>query len=379
MEGALSLTADMLSSREGPNMDSCANFFIHNLGSKEAATDFLEAVINRIDPLYMRKKRSITDMLETRASGGSKVAKVDGEGQIDQVTTSSDPAEVTGDFNFDILNGIHFNDAVDECMITFAIQVSNDKGMISNMIGKQGENITDIRSRTGVKTMLENMKVPLKDRAVFFCGKLKATLAAYQLMLKRMVQKAEERSQLNPLVPHRDVANEPLIIIFPNELCSRLIGKAGSTIKQLQATCGAKTSMESEDQMKGVHSFGRRIVVIGTPLQKLHAAYLTLRFLAGENYKDLPPSWKGHGLQPLPMAAPPTFPGFSDQRYTQVQQTVSSDPYRQPPPPFNHQHPPPTNGRGQVFGNQLYGQKTIIHQQIGSYPPSMQMLQPPPR
>merc|ERR1711871_1656697 len=103
--------------------------------------------------------------------------------------------------------------------------------------------------------------------------------------LKRMVQKAEERSQLNPLVPHRDGANEPLIIIFPNELCSRLIGKAGSTIKQLQATCGAKTSMESEDQMKGVHSFGRRIVVIGTPLQKLHAAYLTLRFLAGENYK----------------------------------------------------------------------------------------------
>lgn len=50
--------------------------------------------------------------------------------------------------------------------------------MISNMIGPKGSTIEDIRLKTGVKTMLENVSKeqipPQKDRTVFFAGTMKS-------------------------------------------------------------------------------------------------------------------------------------------------------------------------------------------------------------
>lgn len=341
-------------------VQTCANFFVTSLGSKEAAASYLETLINTIDPLFMRKKRSITDI------DGSEDPAV-------KAMRTSGPSE-TADFDFDIINGMHENDYVDDNIITFAMQVPNDKGMISNMIGKQGENINDIKLKTGVKTMLENMKTPLKDRAVFFCGKLKATVAAYQLMLKRMVAKAEERALANPGIPQKDVQAEPLIVMIPNELCSRIIGKAGANIKQLQANSGAKTLIETEDQMKAVHSYGRRIVITGNFQQKVHAAYLILRFLCGDNYKDLPSSWKGYTPTPLTVSHPPPppggYPGYGGQQQGMFG-APGGNPYGQQqfggPPSASHGGQGGPRGSGAYGQQQAYGQQAYGQQQSNHY------------
>ena len=78
--------------------------------------------------------------------------------------------------------------------------------------------------------------------------------------------------------------------------------------------------------MNSQYSYGRRIFITGTIKQKIHAAYLIVRFLAHECYHDLDISWKGHvppalippppvPPPPPPPLPPPPFAGYTQRGY----------------------------------------------------------------
>lgn len=319
-----------------------ASFFVSAIGTNAEAADYLYDILNLVDPLYLSKKRSAESMLgkddENNRSGQMlKSAKLE-EGEI---TPEYNAKSSVVDENFDVLNKIYINDEVDEAVITFATLMPNDQGMAAIMIGKSGDNITDIRKTTGVKTTLENLQTNSyqKDRAIFFMGKCRQTLMAYQKMLKKMIVKNEEGVPTRPGIPQENFERDPLIVIIPNEVSAKLIGKGGNTIKTLQANCDAKTSIENEERMNAQHSFGRRIFITGTIKQKLHAAYLIARFLAHACYDDLADAWKGRvppplvppvpTLPPPPPLPPPPFAGYANHGYP---------PESRRPPVSSHAH-----------------------------------------
>ena len=158
----LVLTGEMVAA-SGEDTEKCVEFFVSALGSKEAAVSFLEKSIMAIDPLYLRKKRSITDIFDSNVTSTHDPEKLLKTRKISDGTEN-----ISYPLEFDILKPIQLNDEMDETLITFSIQVPNAKTTISHMIGKQGENINDIKNQTGVKCMLENTSQPLKDRTVFF-------------------------------------------------------------------------------------------------------------------------------------------------------------------------------------------------------------------
>ena len=161
----LFITGDMLTAPE--NSIICANFFVSALNGRESALVYLENLINTIDPLYLRKKRSINEICDSTANIDNKFMKSE-SGPPSALSTSNNQNLTIEHFHFDVLNGYHMNDSLDAAAITLAIQIPNDKGLASAMIGRQGENINDIKAQTGVKVNLENTNLPIKDRAVFF-------------------------------------------------------------------------------------------------------------------------------------------------------------------------------------------------------------------
>ena len=323
------------SSSSKVDKSAIASFFISVIGSNTEAAEYLYDVLNLVDPLYLKKKRSIDVALDECSATQKntsvrtlKAAKLE-EGEItpeyDYESNfnnehSNAEIEILG---FDVLKDIYFNDDADEAAITLAIQIPNDQGLASIMIGKAGDNITEIRKKARVKTVLEKTQSNSyqKDRAVFFMGKCKQTMIAFQFMLKKMIVTDEEREK-RPGISVKD----PLVMIIPNEVSSKLIGKGGNTIRTLQANCDAKTSLEKEEQMHAQYSYGRRIFITGTNKQKIHAVYLILRFLAFDCYDDLATSWKGRAPQvlvpppptpppPLPPLPPPPFAGYAPRGY----------------------------------------------------------------
>lgn len=326
------------------NKSEVASFFINAFGNNtETTADYLFDILNIVDPLFLLKKRSIDNVIGNNSTDVSSIKVMKQEqGEVA-------PAQVALDF--DVLKDTYVNDEVDEIQVTFAMQIQNDQGMAANIIGKGGVNIKDILTTTGVKTNLENIKPNSyqKDRAVFFMGKCKQTLAAYQMSLQKMIAKNNERKDSQPGLPQKDFEKEPLIMVVPNETCPKLIGKGGMNIRTIQSSCGAKTSIEQEESMHAEHSFGRRIYITGTMKQKIHAAYLIMRFLASDCYNDLiPASWKGYIPQALnnsraPHPPPygvsylphPSAPALAQPQYPHHYATTTTT-SQFPPPPQQH-------------------------------------------
>ena len=81
-------------------------------------------------------------------------------------------------------------------------------------------------------------------------------------------------------------------IVIPNELCAHLIGKAGVIIKKIQLDSGARTQVQTEEEMFQLSSYyGRAIMITGTLRQRCLAIYLILRQIMQD--RDLPALWKG--------------------------------------------------------------------------------------
>ena len=116
--------------------------------------------------------------------------------------------------------------------------------------------------------VLENPVDRAADRNIFLCGTVKNVIMAFQLLQKRI----EEKHDIDPS------ATETTRIVIPNDLCSRLIGKQGVTIKRIQSESGARTVVQTQEEMfQTEHYYGRAIIIYGAFRSRVIALYLILR------------------------------------------------------------------------------------------------------
>jgi len=276
MQNENSLSSELVSLWD---TQAASDFFVKYCGSKTTAIQFLESTIEHIDPTFANRKRQLSD---PDPGAAAKASRSENEGR--------DPYGPPGTYDIvqadDAIADRYVNDSIDMESLTLAILTPNDIGLSSHMIGKQGSNVVDIRKRTNVKIQLERVEtVPLNatDRNVFFTGKLKDLCRAYQLMQKKMDEKFDA-----PNYGQQDLTK----IVVPNELCAHLIGKAGVIIKKIQLDSGARTQVQTEEEMFQLSSYyGRAILITGTLRQRCLAVYFILRQIMSD--RDLPALWKG--------------------------------------------------------------------------------------
>lgn len=69
----------------------------------------------------------------------------------------------------DIISDLYVNDDIDHTNFTLVTLCPNEIKLCAHMIGKQGSNITEIKSKTGIKTQLES-NCTFTERNVLYIG-----------------------------------------------------------------------------------------------------------------------------------------------------------------------------------------------------------------
>ena len=159
-------------------------------------------------------------------------------------------------------------DADDDGSCVLALLVPN--GAVSTIIGG-GDSIRKIQTGTGTTIAIQTsaeMVAGQHERRVTLKGTVRGTgLAAYLTDVK--VAEAEQR-------PSSELSMKLLV---PNDSVSRIIGKQGATIQEIEGTSGARVSVEKEGEM--LEGLGGRVVTLAGPTRsRMQAAYLIARVLS---------------------------------------------------------------------------------------------------
>jgi hypothetical protein len=131
-------------------------------GNVALAVEFLERVIGTLDGGSSHKKTRI----DTYSEGAPVVMK-------------------------DIDTSFIIDDAIDDNMVTLALQIPEDMNLIAFIIGPKGINVIQIGKTSGTKVQIEKVGQRGADqyRHVFLMGPLKGVLHAYQLLQEHMATK----------------------------------------------------------------------------------------------------------------------------------------------------------------------------------------------
>lgn len=230
---ASTLTSDQLS--------NVARFFSTNMGNYEAI-EYLEAVIGEIRGDSNRKKHKAVD--------------ADREYAVTSAVSSTSFLK---------------SDSTSELPISLILQIPEDMSLVSHIIGQKGSHINGIIETSGCKVQIEKIGSRPSDifRHVFITGKLNNVYDAFQ----RICSRACEISNGSFMENTRLVA--------PNEMMGGIIGKGGSTVREVQEVSKvSKVEIQVEQEMNQrmiVGVYGRTIILHGNLPARNHAAYLLLR------------------------------------------------------------------------------------------------------
>jgi hypothetical protein len=298
------------------DVPSIAHILLSICETKDKTVKLLEALIHEIDPTYFsstdtadaapdtdaatsqgeKKKRPLTydeedlneDFIELNQH--NKIARPEIQNsQTIEVRRASDQIHSQGpdssqaggdrgensspDSFVDVLRDVYDDDSMNETQtITLDILIPNDMGLSAYIIGRHGTHVAEIRRRTKSRTQLElpSLIPPgMTERNIFFMGTVRAVCEAYQHVYSRIVTKADT-------LPSGCL--DDLRMVIPTELSALVIGKGGVSIKKIQAESGARTHLQSEEEMiQRGHSYGRVMLISGTLKQRCHAMYLILK------------------------------------------------------------------------------------------------------
>jgi len=280
---SLSLPAESVSSQ---NVAALANFVLSNSGSKDAAIELLQSARDFLGE-GKSSKRQADSSNDTHAN---KISKVESDSE-------------------DVLVGKYCKDITDQGTVTLCMAIPEDMGLISSIIGKSGSFIIDVHKKSNAKIQVEKARAePGAIRCVFLQGNLPEVCLAYQLIHKRMEDKAPSLRAAG--------AFEVSKIVVPNEFVGRIIGKSGAVVKRIEVSSHSRMEFQSDNDMLSTFGgyFGRTITISGNYLSRMHGIYLMMRQLLSE--KELPETWKTSGTIPplIPSrfsasGGPPPLPG----------------------------------------------------------------------
>jgi hypothetical protein len=192
-------------------------------------------------------------------------------------------------------------DMIDDSMITVLTQIPNDKSVIGAIIGPHGKHIKQITESTGCVVNLDQKNQSAKNGTspitVFFQGPLRSVVKAVDLMSSRLETVISEWAGSADWASTGSGINRTVMII-PDSLVKRVIGKGGTTVTKLQADSRAQVQLQSEAKMLASLDplFGREALLTGSLASRLHALYLIGRMLLED--KESPVVWKTQNMFP---------------------------------------------------------------------------------
>jgi len=211
-----------------------------------------------------------------------------------------------------------------------------DKRSMGLIIGKGGSRIRSMREETGVYASILKVKEVARDstnhRVLVLQGPISQVALAKKSICNQMIQSQQERA--TPTEEPAPEINAKVTLLFDQSQAGAVIGKAGATIKKIQADTSCKMQVSKECMTASTE---RSCDFTGTV--DVVAAALELTLVELKNYPC-----KGETSQYIPGTAP-AMQGYGDP-YGAPQQSYGG---RNPPPAqySHHQY----NG---VVGNSPY-------------------------
>ncbi|KAK3244247.1 hypothetical protein CYMTET_46134 [Cymbomonas tetramitiformis] len=236
---------------------SCKN------GDSEGAVEFLRQVVLTIDPSGLKpalsRKKQRTDT---------------------PVKTDPTPASIITETALDL--SYHVGDEVDAKPATTLLLIPNKTAVIAAVIGKSGSQISHIQKSSGAKVQVEkteNKSVEYVE--VTITGTVSTNDTAQAMIMQKVVSAVQAKD-----MPAETTAYNNMLVV-PNQAVRYLIGKGGSTIKELQSASGAHVQFEAEKGMKP-GAAGRQVTIqASTELSKNRCTYLIIRKIAEDAKVDI--------------------------------------------------------------------------------------------
>lgn len=146
------------------------------------------------------------------------------------------------------------------------------------IIGKGGSTINEFQSESGARIQLSRTQEYFpgtSDRIIMVSGKYNDVLKAMELILEKLLNEAEESSDVE--------SRSKVRLVVPNSSCGGIIGKGGSTIKLFIEESQADIKISPQEQnYVGVND--RLVTVIGTFDQQMSAISLILSKLIEDSH-----------------------------------------------------------------------------------------------
>jgi len=230
----------------------------------------------------------------------------------------------------------YVRDSMDDMIITSLLQIPNDPAVIGSIIGPQGKSIKLITESTGCVVNLDQKSESAKARVapitVFLQGSLRSVVKAAELLSLKLETLIGEWTGGTAQWSTTGCGINRTVMIIPDPLVKRVIGKGGATVMKLQRDAGVEVQMQNEAKMLAAPDplFGREALLTGSLESRLHGMYLICRMLLDD--KECPPAWRTLNSFPVPLRNGAMSGGMMTSKGT-----FSNTPPI-PPPPQSHQH-----------------------------------------
>ncbi|CAM9615058.1 unnamed protein product, partial [Choristocarpus tenellus] len=179
-----------------------------------------------------------------------------------------------------LVRNIFMNDGVDEHPITVILLIPNEKRVVGIVVGRHGFRLKKILDVSRCFITVENDNYCDKEsgvRKVILRGQLKSTILAQQMIMDLVWEEMDSPTGV-------------MQFMIPDEASSRIIGRGGTFIKQLQRDSGCKVNtLKDVDLRSGLKA--RVMNVCGTKTSMSKGMYLITRKIASR--WEYAPEWEG--------------------------------------------------------------------------------------
>lgn len=213
-----------------------------------------------------------------------------------------------------------------ETSLAFKLLLLNKEA--GTIIGKGGANIKSIREQSECNLSIGDMAPGAVERVANITGTVTAINKAVDLCMTMLEEDPQAATGLAD-----PEAERSLKVILSNNQVGRVIGKGGTTIKQIRTDTGASIRMDPEGPSDD------RVVTIGGTKVAIVAAQLNiLQIVVAMGPESGPPAKRAS------VGAPPGYPGYPPPPG-----------YAQAPPqalgyPYGYSQPPPAYGAPPAYG-----------------------------
>ncbi|KAL9094597.1 MAG: hypothetical protein Q9165_003156 [Trypethelium subeluteriae] len=120
-----------------------------------------------------------------------------------------------------------------------AIVSSKEAGVI---IGKAGQNVADLREKTGVRAGVSKVVQGVHDRVLSVTGSLEAMAKAYGIVADALLKGAPQMGMGGAVNPN----THPVRLLISHNQMGTIIGRQGLKIKQIQDSAGVRMVAQKE-------------------------------------------------------------------------------------------------------------------------------------